>query len=449
MTVGDGLAARRRLTDNSGMGMLTRAARMAVLLLPAAVACTSDVTLVPARTPDTTGTDTTGTDTTGTDTTVVQRATLTVTTSVDPQDAALATQLGWTGGVIAGATVTARRPFLEATGTTDSLGQVRFANLLPGVWTVSVLRVLTAAERALLPPAQADLTAFGGGRDVTLAPPTTALAVTARATRRGSLVISEKFPATWLGNQSYLLGTYLEIYNNSDTTIFLDRKLFGWGPFFMVDYPQYDRPCSLTQQWQADPDGLWSVGLWRFPGTGQQYPLAPGEAAVLATDAVDHSVVDPRWPNLSTARFEFIGPSDVDNPAAANMTLVFTPWSDPLGHGPMFDSDGILFIAKDLDIDTLPTVQPPNFRLPIPRVPRAAILDVVSFMIIPSFYEQYGFQLCPILINPVFDAGPWFVVDPAVFMSLRRRALGTVLLRSGSTVNDFEIISAPTPGYVP
>jgi hypothetical protein len=448
MTVGDGLAARRRLTDTSRMGMLTRAARMAVLLL-AAVACTSDVTLVPARTPDTTGTDTTGTDTTGTDTTVVQRAALTVTTSVDPQDAALATQLGWTGGVIAGATVTARRPFLEATGMTDSLGQVRFANLLPGVWTVSVLRVLTAAERALLPPAQADLTAFGGGRDVTLAPPATALAVAARATRRGSLVISEKFPATWLGNQSYLLGTYVEIYNNSDTTIYLDGKLFGRGPRFFIDYTVYEEPCSLTQQWQTDPDGVWSVGLWRFPGTGQQYPLAPGEAAVLATDAVDHSLVDPRWPNLSTARFEFVGPADVDNPAAVNMTEVFRASSDPLGHGPRFDGDGILFIAKDLDIDTLPTVQPPDFRLPIPRVPRDAILDVVTFMMVPSFYTQYGFQLCPLAINPVFDAGPAWIMDPAVFMSVRRPALGTVLLRSGSTVNDFEIISQPTPGYVP
>jgi hypothetical protein len=49
----------------------------------------------------------------------------------------------------------------------------------------------------------------------------------------------------------------------------------------------------------------------------------------------------------------------------------------------------------------------------------------------------------------VFDAGPAWIMDPAVFMSVRRKALGTVLLRSGSTVNDFEIIAAPTPGYVP
>ena len=431
--------------NNGSMGMLTRAACLAVLLLPAALACTSDVTLVPARTPDTTGTDTTGTDTT-----VVQRAALTVTGLVDPQDAAIATQLGWTGGLLPGATVSARRGFATLTDTTDSLGQVRFADILPGTYQVSILRVLTDAERVLLAPEQADLNAFGGGRDVTLAPPATAVAITARATRRGSLVISEKFPATWLGNDSYLFGTYVELYNNSDTTIFLDRKLFGRGPYFLRDAPEYDRPCSVTQQWQADPDGLWSTALYRLPGTGRQYPLAPGEAAVLATDAVDHRLVDPRWPNLSTARFEFLGPADVDNPAAANITLAApSPFDDILGHGPRFDGDGILFIANDLDITSLPTVQPLNYTVPIPRVPRAEILDVVTFMNVPSFYERYGFQLCPVLINPVLDAGPAFLIDGAIFMSLRRRALGTVLLRSGSTVNDFAIAPRPTPGVIP
>jgi hypothetical protein len=35
-------------------------------------------------------------------------------------------------------------------------------------------------------------------------------------------------------------------------------------------------------------------------------------------------------------------------------------------------------------------------------------------------------------------------------MSVVRRALlGRVLVRSGSTINDFEIVNAPTPGTVP
>jgi hypothetical protein len=415
----------------------------------ATFACTAEVTLVPANQESESESDSTPGDTTGNDTTIVQRATFTVTAQVAAADAGIATQLGWTGGVIAGASVRAPRGSQDLVGTTDSLGRVTFTEVVPGLRRVSILRVLTDAERALLAPEDADLTAFGGGGDVVVGPPLTEVALPASATRRGSLVISEMFPTTWLGNSHYYFGTYVELYNNADTTIFLDGKLFGLGPFFFTDGLQNGLPCSLTQQWQADPDGLWTPKLYRLPGSGQQYPLGPGQAAVLATDAIDHSVVDPRWPDLSSARFEFISYADVDNPASANITPVGTPaFDDLLGHGPWFTGD-MWFIAESMDIATLPTVQPPNYRVPIPRIPRATILDVVTFMNVPSFYERYGLVLCPIPVSPVFDAGPAFWYEAGPFMSFRRKPLGSVLLRSGSTANDFEIVGAPTPGGIP
>jgi hypothetical protein len=417
------------------------------LLAVAAFACTAEVTLVPAN--QESESDSTPGDTTGNDTTVVQRATFTVTAQVAAPDAGIATQLGWTGGVIAGATVRAPRGSQDLVGTTDSLGRVTFTEVVPGLRQVSVLRVLTDAERALLNPQDAGLSAFGGGGNVNVGPPVTEVAFATRATRRGSLVISENFQATWLGNQSYLLGTYIELYNNSDTTVFLDGKLLGFGPSFLREAPEFGRPCSLTQQWQGDPDGLWTPLLYRLPGSGQQYPLAPGEAAVLATDAVDHSIVDPRWPDLSSARFEFLGPADSDNPAAANITPVATAFDDVLGHGPRFDGGEIYFVADPVDLATLPTVQPPNYRSPIPRIPREKILDVATLLVVRSFYDQYGFMLCDVLVNPIFDSGPAFIADPAIFMSVARPAFGRLLLRSRSSLNDFVVLTVPTPGSVP
>jgi hypothetical protein len=64
-----------------------------------ALACTSEVTLVPAA--ESPG----DTDTTHTDTTVARRATLNLTVRVATADTAIARLLGWTDGVIAGATV--------------------------------------------------------------------------------------------------------------------------------------------------------------------------------------------------------------------------------------------------------------------------------------------------------------------------------------------------------
>jgi hypothetical protein len=132
--------------------------------------------------------DSTPGDTTGHDTTIVQRATLTVTALVAGSDAAIAAQLGWTGGVIVGATVRARVPGPRR--QTDSLGRVTFTDVLPGVRQISILRLLTDAERALLAPENADLTAFGGGGTLYVGPPLTEVTYAAGATRRGSLVIS-------------------------------------------------------------------------------------------------------------------------------------------------------------------------------------------------------------------------------------------------------------------
>lgn len=169
---------------------------------------------------------------------------------------------------------------------------------------------------------------------------------------------------------------------------------------------------------------------------------------MLATDAIDHSVVDPRWPDLSGARFEFLGPTDVDNPAAGNITPVGTPYaSDIFGHGPWFNR-GSMYIADSVDLSTVPYVQPPNYRAPIPRIPREKILDFVYFRSIPSFYESTGYTYCPLLVSPVFDTGPAHWYEPTRFMSFQRKSAGALLLRSGSTVNDFEIIDAPTPGRV-
>jgi hypothetical protein len=399
---------------------------------------------------DTTATDTTATDTTGTDTTIVRRGTLTVTALSSSGDAALVARLGWTGGIIAGASVQARLGATTLTGTTDGTGSVSFPDILPGLYQVSALRVLSDAERALLGPEDAAISAFGGGDALILTSPRTEGTITLQATRRGSLVNSEKFSSTRVNAaELYRFGTYVEIHNNSDTTIFLDGKLFGNGPFFVRDAPELGLPCSLTQQWQTDPDGLWTPLLYRLPGTGQQYPLAPGETAVLAADAVDHSVVDPRWPDLSSARFEFLGPADVDNPAAANILPAGTPaWDDILGHGPQFSANQIYFIADPVDLATLPMVQPPNYRVPIPRIPREKILDVMYLLYPTSYWEQYGWTLCPVLINPVFDAGPAMILTPGAFESAERRRIGPILQRSRSTVNDFEILSAPTPGYV-
>ncbi len=51
--------------------------------------------------------------------------------------------------------------------------------------------------------------------------------------------------------------------------------------------------CDRVIIFEIQPDGVWTHRLYEFLGSGTDYLLAPGETAVLATDAVDHGQIHP------------------------------------------------------------------------------------------------------------------------------------------------------------
>ncbi len=435
-------------------------------------ACNPELRLVTPPPPDSLSSDTTGTmpgDTSSQDTTGgnVQRATLVVTARIVAQsssDFQLLQDLGWSEGPLVGGQVEASRRASsdQVAGVTDSAGQVRFAELLPGTWDVSVLRLLTPEERARLRPELRDVTGFAGARDATLRAPERTVPLLAIAGRRGSLVISEiYFSWPFINDNSYVNATYLELYNNSDTTIYLDGKLVGKGPAWLRDFGQTQRgffPCSLTVQWQTDSAGLWSPNLIRLPGGGTQYPLAPGAAAVIATDAIDHSAVDARLPNLTNARFESIGSTDVDNPSVPNATIVVQEFLTFLGRGVIFrvSTGSIFFVADPVNLTAVPWMRPGTYNNTIPRIPRERILDVFTSIAARSISDPLGGdeKYCAQSISPVFDFQRGRFNDGEGYYSVARKSLGVfdgrvLLLRTKTSARDFERVDSLTPGRVP
>jgi len=351
-------------------------------------------------------------------------------------------------------------------GTTDSLGQVTFAELLPGRYDITSLRLLNVDEGmqvAVADSTLAGISALGGGARIPVEPPVIAAEVEAVAGRRGSLVISEIhdwWPRVTSGPMAqYTQAAYVEIYNNSDSTIYLDGKILGEG-FWHVWESELNEAsldnCTEFESWRVDPDGVWSEKHLRFPGAGREYPLAPHEARVVATQAIDHREMHPELglPDLSMADFEVVGTGqDVDNPAAPNMVHAgFRPSVDALGRGYM-TTYFTLFIADSVDLASLPADELPLRDTDYRRFPAATILDLVAVYHDPATLD-FDSRVCDHLVSPVFDRQAAPISDNLAGDAIHRHVLGetpggrAILQRTKTSAVD--LVRGPrSPGRVP
>lgn len=134
-----------------------------------------------------------------------------------------------------------------------------------------------------------------------------------------SLLITEIFftGTTTPEGKQYSDDQYVKIGNNSNETLYLDGYAFAETAFLSTDKQAY------TPDIMADTTTIGAIYL--FPGSGQDYPIAPGEEVLVAVNAINHKEVNPKSFDLSKAAFEFYDESsnpnfqDSDNTKVANM----------------------------------------------------------------------------------------------------------------------------------
>lgn len=111
------------------------------------------------------------------------------------------------------------------------------------------------------------------------------------------MISEQSAPVVLIGaGRDYCFGRCIELYSNSDTTVYLDGKVIARG---WIRVPE-------------DP---------RSPGSGHPVPLDRGEAVIVATGTIDHTECHPHLQHLSDADFEFIGLSDAHNPGGSAGTI--------------------------------------------------------------------------------------------------------------------------------
>jgi len=391
------------------------------------------------------------------------------------EDAAAAAALGWKAGIPGaevilapsvkpnpdGAGDTATGPPMD-TLLTDSAGRLSVPDLPAGWYYVGVRRWLTDSERARLAPG-ADLIGFATQEVVQRGSAT----LSVPGSHRRSVILSEwsEFDEYVPGTYGYSYGGYVELANNADTTVYLDGLVIGLFQADVESVPSTGR-CAVEQPLLNDPDGVWIYYMDSLPGTGHEYPLAPGAVAVIATDAIDHRANSPQdGLDLSHANFDFAGTADPVNPSVPRTVVIGPngecPWCD---HGldlTMGTSAGIV-VALPVDTASLPRAHKnPLDSYWIKRIPRDRILDV-ALIWWPYIVADYG-NLCPTLVNSAFDRRPapllWSYLPDGTFKTLGQysvqrkvaytRADGRKILQdTRSTEADFSV-GLRTPFQLP
>ena len=390
----------------------------------------------------------------------VQRSALDVQVIFDPADATLANTAGVS---VEGMSVRLTRSVPGAVPRTvlsGASGRARFDSLLEGNYQISVERSLTAGELQRLPSIDRETALFAGGIDVVVRPPTNASAeLSVVGTRRGSVVISEIFAFNGLPGSAYGLGTYAEVYNNADTTAYLDGMLIFWTQSSLHRGSTSLACESVNVAQRLDTTAIYSSSvMFQFPGSGREFPIRPGEAKVLAMDALDHQTATSAGGqvDLSKADFEQIGTeADINNPFVPDMIRVFA--------GTGFFGRGFHYMAAPVShVLALPAaksaVRAEQLRLTnaggmggsidVYRVPREFVLDVFGVQFKPGTSDVGGGDpapLCTPWLAPTFDRSPAFLIETSLRKAIGRRSVGRtadgreILQRTRTSARDLEL----------
>lgn len=160
--------------------------------------------------------------------------------------------------------------------------------------------------------------------------------------KNGSLVISEFHyhqPPAWMsgGVVGYFwFYWYIELYNNSDTTIYLDGKIVGRGFNYHLDATLW--PCAETEPFRNEPRGMWSRLFQAFPGSGHDYPVAPGKTVLTAKlRRLDQLYPAPSYYDMVNVNWY---PNEPSERLAVLTTFVLDPANPDLGFSRATKAEG-------------------------------------------------------------------------------------------------------------
>ncbi len=184
--------------------------------------------------------------------------------------------------------------------STNANGAATFGNIAPGRYTVTAAKTYTADSFYLV-------TNVSTGVDVSYNASTTedvyetkTLQLKLVSGKVGDLVFKQLYYAgSNTSTGAAFRDVFVEIYNNSNDTIYLDSLYIG-NTFSnnkkLTDVSglgknsfDWNNSIGITGTGDLNKDYLYFRYLFRIPGTGKQHPLEPGQSIVVAATAINHA----------------------------------------------------------------------------------------------------------------------------------------------------------------
>lgn len=262
------------------------------------------------------------------------------------------------------------------------------------------------------------------------------------ASRSGNLVIKEIF---YCGSRtpsggSYFRDQFYEIYNNSESVVYVDGLCFG-------NMLPKTATASLPVWDVENADSyVYFQTIWQVPGDGDDYPVAPGESIIIAQMADNHQQehLNPTSPvNLISAEFEtLINTTSLikDNPAI-NMKVAFAPSLTAQWLVTVFGGAYAMFFPSE-KIDPNTYVTPVGTKQKAKNIPIDDIIDAVELV-----NDETKMKLKR--VPAVLDAGAIYVSGSYVSESVCRKIKETkddgrvIFMDTNNTSEDFEVMTTP------
>jgi len=322
---------------------------------------------------------------------------------------------GWSGVANASVEITSATFAYKHIFTTDEMGRIEIEGLASGDYYVQASMrddendVLLAGQRKM------KLTSDAEEKDTLFM----------SFVPMSPIVINELYYAGCNASSFYFYDQYVELYNSTGDTLYLDGIVV----------------CRSQQSQVLPPDSLETVDyalayyMYQFPGTRgvtRECPIGPHEFIVIACDAINHYIYGGGLcVNLLNADYEFFNAraNDYDNVSVPNIEQLTNSTVDfalNLAHTGVFIATGEEYTFIEHDGSSFV------------QVPLRTILDAVEYSATQgSTFRRY--------LTLRIDAGlGGNGMARYSGQSIERKVPG---FDSNNSSFDFEIAGTPTPGY--